>query len=317
MKLLVALVVVLGTPLAGGQVRAAQPVTAVATADRDTITLGDRVTLAIVVDADAGYQVADPTIAREVGVFEVLQALATRKQDNGGRVRWTFRYLVTAWTLGALVVPPVEVPYLAPDGSRGAVRTAEVPITVSSVRAPGEATTDIKPLKPQLDLPAAFLDGVRRLATGVAGAAAIGGLAALVFWLILRRGARGAGEQLTPVRRALGALDQLVAERLPEQGRTEEHYARLVETMRRYVVERYAVDPGRTSREIRVALERSGLERAQAAAIYEILREGDEVRFRHRVPYPSHAQNTVRAALDVVRRAASAEEYETAALQPQ
>jgi len=68
---------------------------------------------------------------------------------------------------------------------------------------------------------------------------------------------------------------------------------------------------------MRDALERAGLERTQAAAIYELLREGDEVRFRHATPYPAHAQNAVRSALEVVRRAASAEEYETAALQPQ
>ena len=49
----------------------------------------------------------------------------------------------------------------------------------------------------------------------------------------------------------------------------------------------------------------------------EILHEGDEVRFRHTTPYPAHAQNAVRSALEIIRRAASAEEYETAALQTQ
>ena len=52
-----------------------------------------------------------------------------------------------------------------------------------------------------------------------------------------------------------------------------------------------------------------------AVKALEILREGDEVRFRHTTPYPAHALNTVKSALDVIRRAASAEEYETAALQ--
>ncbi|MEK7863146.1 MAG: hypothetical protein AAB295_07785, partial [Chloroflexota bacterium] len=59
-----------------------------------------------------------------------------------------------------------------------------------------------------------------------------------------------------------------------------------------------------------------GVDRGQTAAIYELLREGDEVRFRHATPYPAHAQNAVRAALEIVRRAASADEYEIAALQP-
>jgi hypothetical protein len=87
--------------------------------------------------------------------------------------------------------------------------------------------------------------------------------------------------------------------------------------MRQYVVERFGVQPGRTSREVREALERAGLERTQAAAIFEILREGDEVRFRHATPYPAHALNTARTALDIVRRAASSDEYETGALQTQ
>src|SRR4029079_9897925 len=118
-----------------------------------------------------------------------------------------------------------------------------------------------------------------------------------------------------PVQRALSELDKLAALRLPEQGKTAEHYDLLTASLRPYAVERFGVQAGRTRREGSDALERAGLERTQAAAIYEILREGDEVRFRHSVPYPAHAQNAVRAALDVIRRAASAEEYETAALQ--
>ena len=314
--LLVALAVILA--LGGAPASAAEPVTAAATIDRSDITLGDRISLAVVVDADDGYQVTDPTVAHDLGAFEVLQTLPTRKTTAAGRQRWTYRYLITSWRLGKLIVPGVEVAYVSPDGTRGIVRTAELPVTVASVRQPGESTADIKDIKPQLDLPAAFFSRIVRALTGVGAAVALAALSALVFWLILRRRRRGADEErLTPVQRALRELDELAALRLPEQGRTEEHYARLITTLRRYAVDRYQVDPGRTSREMRLALERAGLERTQASAIYEILREGDEVRFRHQVPYPSHAQNTVRAALDLVRRAATAEEYESAALQPQ
>lgn len=297
---------------------AADPVTAVATIDTATITLGDRISLAVVVDADNGYQVTEPTIAHDLGAFEVLQTLPTRKTTAAARQRWTYRYLITSWTLGKLTVPGIEIGYVGPDGERGTVRTAELAVTAVSVRQPGESATDIKPIKPQLELPGALVSRFLRAATGVGAAVALAALSALVFWLILRRRRRAEEEEhLTPVQRALRELDELAAARLPEQGRTEEHYAKLITTLRRYAVDRYQVDPGRTSREMRLALERAGLERTQAAAIYEILREGDEVRFRHQVPYPSHAQNTVRAALDLVRRAATAEEYETAALQPQ
>ena len=298
---------------------AADAVNATATLDRGTITVGDPVILTVVADAEAGYQVSDPAIARQIGELEVLQVLASQRSSRGGGIsRWTFRYRVTAWTVGDIPVPPIDVAYSGPNGVTGIAKTAPLALRVATVIRDGEDTSDIKPLKPQLELPQAFLSKIARVLMGLGAAVAFTGLAGLVFWLILRRRDQIAvGEQLTPVQRALRELDALAEQRLPEKGRTAEHYERLAGSLRRYVVERFGIDPGRTTREMRVAMERAGVERTQATTIYEILREGDEVRFRHAVPYPAHAQNAVRSALEVVRRAATAEEYEIAALRPQ
>jgi hypothetical protein len=308
-----ALLIALGAPA-----YAADPVNAAAQIDRTSITVGDRIALAIIVDADVGYIVDEPKLARQIGSFEVVQTQAVQKAQRGSQVRYTYRYLITAWTLGDLVLPVIAVPYVGPNGVTGTAQTQEAAIKVTSVVQPGEDTSNIKPIKPQLDLEESPLNLLSRLATGLAVAVAITGVAALVLWLLVRRkGVLFVEPKLTPVQRALRELDALAELRLPENGRTAEHYERLTASLRRYAVERFGVQPGRTSREIRDALERAGLERTQAAAIYELLREGDEVRFRHSTPYPAHAQNAVRSALQIVRRAASAEEYETAALQPQ
>jgi hypothetical protein len=311
---LVALAVLALALASAGIAHAADPVNAGAKVDRASITVGDRIALSVVVVAEPGYLVDDPTLAAHIGSFDIVQTLASQKKTRPPLVEYTFRYSVTAWTLGDLVIPPIAVPWSGPDGATGAAHTAEVPIKVTSVVARGEDTSDIKPIKPQLDIPEAAWVKVGRIATGLAAAVAIAGLAALLFWLLIRRRAELAGLRLTPVQRALRELDELAELRLPEQGKTAEHYARLIAGLRRYAVERYGVQPGGTSREMREELERAGVERMQAAAIFEILREGDEVRFRHATPYPSHAQNTVKSALDIIRRAASAEEYETAAL---
>jgi hypothetical protein len=314
-RLAAVLVILVFALVPPGEARAADPVNAGASVDRASISVGDRIQLSVIADAEVGYIVSEPTIARQIGSFEVVTTQAGQKSTRGSLVRWTYRYSITAWTLGDLVLPSIAVPYIGPDGAAGAAQTAEVPIKVTSVVAPGEDTSDIKPIKPQLDIPEAAWVKVGRIALGLAAAVAIAGLAALVFWLLLRRRAVLAQLRLTPVQRALRELDELAELRLPEQGKTAEHYARLTAGLRRYAVERYGVQPGGTSREMREALELAGVERMQAAAIYEILREGDEVRFRHTTPYPAHALNTVKSALDVIRRAASAEEYETAALQ--
>lgn len=313
-----ALVVVVGVLAGAGPASAADPVSAVATLDRASITVGDRIALSIIVDAQPGYAVSDPTVARQIGNLEIVEDRASTKSTRPSGVRFTFRYVITAWTVGDHVLPPVEVAYVAPDGASGAARTDPVAIHVTSVITAGEDASQITPLKPQLALPESTWIRIERVVLGVAGVIGVTVLAAIVLWYLLRRRrAVTESERLTPAQRALRELDGLAAERLPEHGRTGEHYDRLAASLRRYVVERFAVEPGRTSREVREALQRAGLDRTQAAAIYEILREADEVRFRRSTPFPAHAQNAVRSALEIVRRAASAEEYEIAALQPQ
>jgi len=319
MRIFRAILLILGAALAlSGPALAADPVNAGVTVNRTTIAVGDRIALAVIVDADVGYVVSDPTIAREIGAFEVVQTQASQKSTRGSQVRYTFRYEITAWTVGDLVLPAIAIPYIGPDGTTGTAHTGETAIKVATVVTAGEDVSDIKPIKPQLGLPAAPWASLGRIALGLAGAAVVAGIVGLVLWWILhRKPGLSPQQRLTPVQRTLRELDELAGLRLPEQGKTAEHYERLTTSLRRYAVERFGVEPGRTSREVRDALERAGLDRTQAAAIYEILREGDEVRFRHTTPYPAHAQNAVRSALEVVRRAASAEEYEVAALQPQ
>ncbi|HUQ40877.1 MAG TPA: hypothetical protein VM052_00100 [Candidatus Limnocylindrales bacterium] len=311
--LVVALIVFAGAPA-----RAADPVNAAVTLDRTSITIGDRIALAVIVDVEPGYTPSDPTIARQIGSFEVVQTQAVQKSSRGSQIRFTYRYSITAWTLGDLVLPSIAVPWIGPNGTTGTAQTGEAPVKVASVAAPGERLDEIKPLKPQLTLAEDVWPRITRIAIGIAAAVAVTGLAALVFWLLLRRrGVLSLEGRMSPVQRALTDISDLAELKLPEQGKTAEHYALLTASLRRYAVERFGVQPGRTSREVRDALERAGLERTQAAAIYDILREGDEVRFRHSTPYPAHAQNAVRSALEVIRRAATAEEYETGALQPQ
>ena len=317
-RLFVALL--LSLPVAIASVAAAaDPVNAAAALDRTTITIGDPAFLTVYADAEAGYTVGDPTIAHTLGDLEVLEVLPSgRSTRSGGISRWTFRYRITAWVVGDLGVPPIEVPYSGPNGVTGIAMTAPLSLKIATVIRDGEDTSDVKPLKPQLDLPDALAARLMRIALGVAAAVAFMALAGFIFWMLLRRRDRvSLEERLTPVQRALRELDALAEQRLPEKGKTAEHYELLTASLRRYVVQRFGIDPGRTSRELRAAMERAGVDRAQAGAIYEILREGDEVRFRHAIPYPAHAQNAVRAALEVVRRAATAEEYEIAAMRPQ
>ena len=124
--------------------------------DRAAMTIGEQVLFTIVVDLAAGYDLRDPGVPRVIGDFEVvdtLTVLQTRSPSGGARVQ--LRYLVTTFELGPRQLPIVVVGYRGPDGQPGEAETAAGhAIQVVSVVLPEEDTSDIKPLKPPLPLPA-------------------------------------------------------------------------------------------------------------------------------------------------------------------
>jgi hypothetical protein len=310
--------------LALGSIAAADgPVSVAATVDKRGITIGDPITLAVVVEADAGYRITDSGVGRTMDEFEVLEAMPPQvTKITNGRTRYTFRYRVTAFRVGNLVFPRINVAYQSPAGEPGIVPTAEIPIVVTSVVLPGEATGDIKPAKPQLRLPTAAPQ-IPQLAIQVALGVVVLAMLALIIRQTRRVAARRVkdadiGEELlTPAQRALAELNRVASLGLPEKGRYAEHYALLSTALRSYVRDRFGLSASeRTPRELREDMLQAGIDRTEIATIYDILREGESARFHRAVSYPARAQHAVRSALDAMRRAAVAEQYELMRGQP-
>jgi hypothetical protein len=307
-----------------GSVAAAdEPVSAVATVDKRGITIGDPITLALVVESDPGYRITDSGVGRTMDEFEVLEATAPQvTKAANGRTRYTFRYRVTAFRVGDLIFPQINVAYRSSAGLSGTVSTAAIPIVITSVIQPGEATGDVKPAKPQLRLPTATPQ-ISQLAIQIALAIVVLIMLALIVRQTLRAAARRPKETdlggilLTPAQRAMAELNRVAALRLPEKGRYAEHYVLLSEALRAYVRDRFGLSANeRTPRELREDMLRAGIDRTEIATIYEILREGENARFHQAVSYPARAQHAVRSALETMRRAAVAEQYELMKGQP-
>ena len=310
--------------LALGSVAAADgPVNVAATVDKRGITIGDPIALALVVEVDPGYTVSDSGVGRTMDEFEVLEALAPQvTKIANGRTRYTFRYRITAFRVGNIVFPEIHVAYQSPAGEPGIVPTAEIPIVVTSVIQPGEATDDIKPAKPQLRLPTAAPQ-IPQLAIQVALAVVVLAMLALIIRQTRRAAARRPKDAdmdevlLTPAQRAMAELNRVASLGLPEKGKYAEHYALLSKALRAYVRDRFGLSANeRTPRELRDDMLRAGIDRTEIATIYEILREGESARFHQAISYPARAQHAVRSALDAMRRAAVAEQYELMKGQP-
>jgi len=299
------------------------PVSAAATVDKRGITIGDPITLALVVEVDAGYRITDSGVGRIMDEFEVLEASPPQlTKITNGRTRYTFRYRVTAFRVGNLVFPQINVAYQSPAGEPGVIPTAEIPIVITSVIQPGETTDDIKPAKPQLRLPTAAPQ-IPQLAIQAALAFVVLAMLALIVRQTRRAAARRPkdGEMdevlLTPAQRAMGELNRVASLGLPEKGRYAEHYALLSTALRAYVRDRFGLSANeRTPRELREDMLRAGIDRTEIATIYDILREGESARFHQAISYPARAQHAVRSAMEAMRRAAVAEQYELMKGQP-
>lgn len=290
------------------------PVTVRSDVDRTAMTIGDQVLFTITVDLARGYDLSDPGVPRAIGDFEVvdtLTVLQTRLANGTSRIQ--LRYLVTTFDLGPRQLPIVVVGYRGPNSERGQAQSPQGHvISVQSVIAAGEDTSDIKPLKPPQPMPVAESDVLGRAVPPVLIAALVVLVVVLVVRLLRRRpaplvdaGAPGAA------REALDELERVAELRLPQQGRTREHYELVSAALRRFVARRYGVvAEARTARELRRDLERASVPRGQAELLCEVLGDAESVRYEERVIFPARAQKAMHDLVEVMRRSVVAEEYE-------
>lgn len=290
------------------------PVAVRSEVDRTTMTIGDHVLFTITIELAKGYDLSDPGVPRAIGDFEVIDTLTVlQTRLTNGTTRIQLRYLVTTFDLGPRQLPVVVVGYRGPNGERGQAQTAQGHvITVQSVIAPGEDASDIKPLKPPLPMPGAQSDLVSR-AVPVISLAVLFVIVAVLALRILRRRPAVLVEAGAPgaAREALDELERVAEMRLPEQGRTREHYDLVSAALRRFVARRYGlVAEAKTARELRRDLERSGAARTQAELLCEVLADAESVRYEERVIFPARAQKAMRDLIETMRKSVVAEEYE-------
>lgn len=303
------------TLLAGGRAVLAQQAASfsVETAfDRARATVGDPIGLTVTVRYPAGAQVDTTGVEQQFAPFEILSAAKPVEQRAAdGRIQLQMRYEVTAYQTGRLQLPALSVKY-AFGSQAGTASSQPLPFTVDSVIPPGDPGSDIRPLKPPIEMPVSAPVPVRRYLT-----AALAGLGVLLLALLLWR--------LTPRRRseeraapppvlspleveAQGELDALVADGLLGRGDYVGHYARLAECIRRYIHRRYGFPAAAlTTAELSERMVRSGVGRWRARLVTGLLSECDAVHYAHYIPAPARAEADLQMAYEIVDLAWSQE----------
>jgi hypothetical protein len=280
------------------------PVGVFAGFDRTRGTVGDPIDLTVTVRYTAAVAVDTDNLESQFGPFEVLTASPPSDQRNadGSGVR-RLRFTITAYQTGPLQFPALSIPYTL-NGQSDQAQGQPLSFVVASVIQPGDQATDIRPLKPQLTLP--FSAG-GRLRWFAAAGLAVAALAGTTLVLVLRRRPPALGTlesaavERQPEDDARTELDALTEERLLEQGHYREHYARMAESIRRYITRRYGFPASAlTTTELGLRMEAGGVGRWRARLVAGLLAECDAVHYAHYIPAPARAEADLQMAYEIV-----------------
>lgn len=271
-----------------------------ATLEPAEIAVGDRARLAIEVEHDPGASVVWPALD-SLGPFEVLDRRIDEPQVGDGRAVSRAALILTAFELGALEAPAVEVAVLDADGNAVTLSTEPQPLTVASVGR--DAGGDIRAIKGPLDLPLSVLALLPWLA-GIALAAAG------AYWL-WRRSRRRAPDSILPAavpprpphEIAFEALRALEAEELPERGEVKTFHIRASDIVRAYVEGRFGVDAlEMTTGEVLDGLRGQEVDAGALADFRRLLEGCDLVKFARDRPDLARCREVIPLARSLVDR---------------
>lgn len=259
--------------------------------DRDSIMIGDRVTLTVEVDKDVMQVVGFPGFDDNMigGVLEVLEDCPADTLRTEGRAeRISKRYVLTSFEEGDYRLGGFPVLYLdknltdtlySPDSLGLFVGT--YPIDTAS-----RTVYDIKPTAP-----APLLVGEVR-GYILWGLAALCVLAA-VAWLIVSAVRRPGRPTVSHIARepanvaAIRELEALQNQKLWQSGRHKQYYTRLTDIIRKYISGRWDVAAMEmTSDEIIASAAGFGLAEKASSNLERLLRTADLVKFAKYVPKP-------------------------------
>jgi hypothetical protein len=106
--------------------------------------------MTVTVEHPAGSTVAWPD-SLDAQPFEVLEARIVPPTTEGGTTRSSATFTLTAFQLGTLEIPPLELVVTAPDGSEEVVSTTPFAVEVVSVGT--DESGDIRDIRGPLSLP--------------------------------------------------------------------------------------------------------------------------------------------------------------------
>lgn len=262
------------------------PVTARVSATPDTARIGKPVRVVYEVTTPLGARVQFPARPASDSTWTWSDWKLEKDQDTPQGVKHRVTAVALPFRTGSLTLPALgfRAQKVGEDARSASFPTLTLPVVTVLPRG---NTPDIHGLKPVFRPPwwMTFPWWIVALVLAVIG---------LVVWLVRRRkpAAKAAPALKGPVApaipahvEALAALEALVRDRLPEQGKWIEYQTRLAAILRRFLERRFGTpEPGYTTRELMLHLIWSGLTGGDVDRLKALLRVADLAKFARSEP---------------------------------
>lgn len=206
-------------------------------ADRTEITIGDQLHYRITVKFPEGGRIDLPSVLGNLGAFEVKDYKNDAPSRAEGKLKQTWSFTLSTFTVGDYLIPPQTVEYRQGRDTAAQVFMTQ-PIAVKVKRTSPETVKDIADLAPPEE------PAVRR-PWWLAAAVALLGLAAFLAWKLTRRHRQvtvAEAPLAPPFEEAMASLLSLNAISLVRQNRGKELAFALSHLLRRYISRRFAID---------------------------------------------------------------------------
>ena len=281
-------------------------------ADRSELTVGDVVTLSLVIAHPTDVVVVVPRLEREWGPFEVQNQTSVQTISVDGGIRTIAKQIrVTLFATGDFETPALPITIRGPDGSVEQTQPVPVHLTVNSVLSGSD--DQLKDLRPPADFSTSFWD---RPAVLIIGGLIIVGLLGASGNYIYGRSRRPETSDVpvvdtrSPWEVAMQEFDRIARLDLPANGGLKEHYTLVAGALRTCLGATFLISEEQTNaadmstEEIETAARQSSLDPGNARAIIELLQEADLVKFANYEPPASRAYEAAgqaRVLVDAMR----------------
>jgi hypothetical protein len=283
--------------------------------DRATITIGDRILYTLIVTTDPEVKLEPLALGSNLGAFEVKDyKIYDPEKTKDGRTINKNEYLITTFTTGEYVIPPITVNYTDPQSEKKQIKSEPLFILVKSVGASESDKEDIRGLKPPIDMRGTYWAYL--LILPVLAVLAAGG------FLYYRQRAKGLAlpgipEELRKpaLEVALLELDRLRDSDLLKKKEIKRYFTVLSDIVRKYIQRRFEISAlDRTTEEIRREIKRIKLDQTLRELIFDLLFFCDLVKFAKYVPLAGEVEESMNQAYSIVNLTKQEEVKEEAAL---